>query len=177
VQIKNRQQLLVIAAVSVIVLFAGDRMVLTPLMGAWSARDAQIAKLRKDVADAKMLRLRDSGIRRYWRDISERSLTNNTSAAEQQMVQAINRWAEKSGVIVTGINPTWKHDSEDYATYECHIDATGDLGKLCRFLFNAEQEKLALKLQTVELSARDKEGKQLALGLQISGLILTPPTR
>jgi Tfp pilus assembly protein PilO len=177
VQIKNRQQLLVIVAVSAVILFAGDRLLLTPLTGAWHARQDAIAKLQKDVDEARKLRQRELTIRRYWRDISERSLTNDTSAAEQQMVQAITRWGERSGVVLTGINPTWKHDSENYATYECHVDATGDLGRLSRFLFNAEQEKLALRFQTVELSARDKEGKQLALSMQISGLILNTPTR
>lgn len=176
-QIKNRQQMLVIVAASAVALFGADKLLVTPITNAWSGRQTEIAKLRKDLAEAKTLRVRETGIRRYWRDISERSLTNDTSGAEQQMVQAINRWADASGVVVTLINPTWKHDSDDYATYECHIDATGDLPKLSRFLFNAEQEPLALKLQAVNLSARDKEGKQLALGLQVSGLILTPQTR
>jgi hypothetical protein len=33
---------------------------------------------------------------------------------------------------------------------------------------------MALKLQSVELSSHDNTGMQLALGVQISGLVLTP---
>jgi hypothetical protein len=33
---------------------------------------------------------------------------------------------------------------------------------------------MALKLESVEVSSRDNEGVQLALGVQISGLVLTP---
>jgi hypothetical protein len=36
---------------------------------------------------------------------------------------------------------------------------------------------MALKLELVELGARDKEGQQLSLGLQLSGLVLNPPAR
>ncbi len=36
---------------------------------------------------------------------------------------------------------------------------------------------MALKLELVELGARDKEGQQLSLGVQLSGLVLSPPTR
>jgi hypothetical protein len=36
---------------------------------------------------------------------------------------------------------------------------------------------MALKLDSIELSARDKEGQQLVLSLQISGLVLTLQTR
>ena len=36
---------------------------------------------------------------------------------------------------------------------------------------------MALRLESVELSARDKEGQQLSLGLQLSGLVLNPPPK
>jgi hypothetical protein len=54
------------------------------------------------------------------------------------------------------------------------VDATGDLGRLSRFLYQLERDPMALKLATLELGARDKEGQQLSLGLQLSGLVLTP---
>jgi hypothetical protein len=34
---------------------------------------------------------------------------------------------------------------------------------------------MALKLESIEISSRDNDGQQLALGLQVSGLVLTPP--
>jgi hypothetical protein len=36
---------------------------------------------------------------------------------------------------------------------------------------------MALKLESVNLSARDDTGQQLTLGLQISGLALRPETK
>jgi hypothetical protein len=36
---------------------------------------------------------------------------------------------------------------------------------------------MALKLELVELSSHDTEGQQLLLGLQVSGLILTPASK
>ncbi|MGA2863356.1 MAG: hypothetical protein ABSF95_02600 [Verrucomicrobiota bacterium] len=176
-KINSRQQLLIIVALSAVALFAGDKVLFTPLVKAWGARETRIGELRKQVAQGKALLQREQGIRNYWGQISQRSLTNNASAAEQQVFQAVNQWALDSGVSIAGINPQWKHDSEDYSTYECHIDATGDLGRLTRFLYGAEREPLALKLQSVELGVRDKEGRQLSLGLQLSALMFTPPSR
>jgi hypothetical protein len=80
-------------------------------------------------------------------------------------------------VIISAITPQWKHDSDDYMTFECRVDAAGDLGRLSRFLYSVEREPMALKLDLVELSARDKDGQQLSLGLQFSGLVLTPQKR
>jgi hypothetical protein len=62
-------------------------------------------------------------------------------------------------------------------TYECRVDAAGDLGKLSRFIYSVERDPMALKLELVELGARDKEGQQISLGLQLSGLVLNTPAR
>ena len=52
------------------------------------------------------------------------------------------------------------------------MEATGNLRTLTQFLYDIEKDPLALKLESVELSARDTGGQQLTLGLQISGLVL-----
>ena len=176
-QIKDRQQFLIIVTISVAALFVADKVLLSPLLNAWDARQTRIADLHKKVTQGKALIARAQGIRKYWGEISQRSLTNDTSAAEQQVFKAATEWAQESGVSIGGINRQWKHDSDNYSTYECHIDATGDLGHLTRFLWGAEREPLALRFQAIELGARDKEGRQMSLSLQFSALILTPSTR
>jgi len=176
-QIKNRQQLLIIAAGAAVALFAGDKLVLSPLLGAWDARAARITELRKEVKSNKTYLVRQLGLRSHWRDISQRTLTNETSTAEQQVFQAIDGWAQSSAVTINAITPQWKRDSDDYMTYECRIDAAGDLEHLSRFLYRVEREPMALKLESVELGARDKEGRQLSMGLQLSALVLNPPSK
>ena len=176
-QIKNRQQLLIIGAITAVCLFAGDRLVLSPLQTAWSVRAKNISTLRQKISDAKSLVQREQGIRRRWEQMSRNTLTNNTSAAEQQVFKAVDLWAQSSGVAISAVTPQWKHDSDDYMTFECRVDAAGDLSKLNRFLYSVERDPMALKLELVELGARDKDGQQLSLGLQLSGLVLTPQKR
>ena len=178
-QIKNRQLLLIIGAIAAIALFAGDELVLSPLMKIWGARAARVAELRKQIDRGKGLveREQKQSIRNRWMLMTSNALPNNSSAAEQQVYKAIDLWAQNSGVAVSAITPQWKHDSDDYMTFECRVDAAGDLGKLSRFLYSVERDPMALKLELVELGARDKEGQQLSLGLQLSGLVLNTPTR
>ncbi|HOX57792.1 MAG TPA: hypothetical protein PLC99_12970 [Verrucomicrobiota bacterium] len=173
-EIKNRQQVLITLAVAVIAVFAGDRLLLTPLTAAWSARAKRIGELRAKINQGNMLMQREQSLRSRWEQLSGGTLTNNNSAAEQQIFKAIDLWAQNSGVTISAITPQWKQDSDDYMTYECRVDAAGDIGRLSRFLYSVERDPMALKLELVELGARDKEGQQLSLGLQLSGLVLTP---
>jgi hypothetical protein len=177
VQIKDRQKMLVLVTIAAVALFAADELVRAPLVKAWNTRSARLTSLRNQVARGKMLMQRERGIRNHWDDMQRKSLTNNMSAAEQQVFRAIDSWAQDTGVIINAITPQWKHDSDDYITYDCRVDATGDINRLSRFIYRAEREPLALKMESVELSARDKDGQQLALALQLNGLLLNPPPK
>ncbi len=173
-QIRNRQQALVIAAIAAVALLAGDRVLISPLLKGWGGRATHIAELRKQIVQGNMLLQREQSIRSRWERMSRNALPNNTSAAEQRVFKAIDSWAQDSGVTIAAITPQWKHDSDDYMTFECRVDAAGDLAKLSRFLYSVERDPTALRLELVEFGARDKEGQQLSLGLQLSGLVLTP---
>ncbi len=175
--IKNRQQLLVIAAIVAVALFLGDKLVRAPLSAAWSARARHITDLRRQVSQGKLLVQRERSIRGRWDEIQRRTLTNNLSAAEQQLWKVIDSCAQDTRVTINAITPQWKRETDEYMTYECRIDAAGDLDRLSRFLHRVEREPVALKLESVELGARDKEGQQLSLGLQVSGLVLNPPPK
>ena len=171
-QIKDRQKMLVIVTIVAVSLFAVDHLVRAPLVSAWNARATQLTDLRNKVARGRMLIQREAGLRNHWEDMQRKALTNNMSTAEQQVFRAIDSWAQDTGVIVNAVTPQWKHDSDDYITYECRVDAAGDISKLSRFLYRAEREPMALKIEAVELSARDKDGQQLSLALQLNGLVL-----
>jgi Tfp pilus assembly protein PilO len=173
VEIKNRQQVLLLAAIGAIALFAGDKLVLTPLTSAWKARSARITELRVQVEQGKSLLDREQGIRSRWEQMRRNALPTSTSAAEQQFFKAVDQWAQDSRVGITAITPQWKHDADDYVTYQCRVEASGNLASLSKFLYDVEREPSALKLDAIELKTVDKEGQQLTLGVQISGLVLT----
>jgi len=177
VQIKNRQQLLTIGAIAVLGLFAADRLIIDPLMGMWDAKSKRIQQRRQQVVEGKALLQREQAIRGRWSWMERNTLTNETYAAEQQLFGAIDAWRQDSRVTINGATPGWKHDADDYLTYQCRMDAAGTLETLSKFLYDMEKDPMALRLDSIEISARDKEGQQLVLGLQVSGLVLSPQTR
>lgn len=173
-KIEERQKFLVILTLVVIGLYAGDLLVYEPLAKWFSARSQQIAQLRKDVKDGKFMLQREAGIRGRWSEMQTNTLPTDTSQAEQQMLRAFDNWARASGVEVSDILPQWKSDEDDYMTLNCRVEASGNLNTLSRFLYEIERDPMSVKLESVELAARDASGQELTLGLQVSGLVLTP---
>ena len=173
-KIKNRQQMLALAAGAVVALLIADKIVIEPLIGSWTQRAKDIASLRKKVDDGRSLLRREQSLRGRWEQMQTNTLPNNPSLAELKVLKAFDQWSQGSRVVMNSISHQWKHDSDDYTTLECRVEATGGLSALSRFLHDIENDPMALKLQNVEISSRDNTGQQLTLGLQISGLVLTP---
>jgi hypothetical protein len=172
-QIKNRPKVLALAAIAVVGLFAADALVFTPLTASWKARQGKIAELRKQIVDGTHLVEREQSIRGRWEQMRTNTLANNNSLAEQQLLKSIDQWSQGGRRLsVNSITPQWKRDNDDYSSLECRVDATGSVDSIRDFLYEVEKDALGVKLESVEVTARDKEGRQLALGLQLSGLVL-----
>jgi Tfp pilus assembly protein PilO len=171
-KIKNRQDFLVALTIGAVGLFVAVNFIFTPLAGWWSARSAQLKELRVKVSEGQQLVKREAGIRSHWDDMKANALPANNSAAEQQLLKAFDSWRSDTGAELTSIMPQWKSDSTNYATLNCRVEIGGSLGTLSRYLYELEKSPLAVRVDAVELSGRDKEGQQLTLGLEVSGLAL-----
>ncbi len=176
-KIKNRQQWLALLAGAVVALFAADKLLITPLTASWKQRAAQITDLRKKVSEGRALLQRESSLRSRLAQMRANTLPNDRSQAEEQMLKGVERWSGASRVTILSLSPQWKQEAEDRVTLECRLEASGDLGAVSRFLYEVESDPMALRVQSVEITARDNDGRQMALGLQISGLVSMPETQ
>jgi hypothetical protein len=106
------------------------------------------------------------------------TLPTDPSAAEQKLLKALDGWAQSSRISINSESPQMKKEDDGYMTLQCRVDASGTLDTVVKFLYDISKDPLAqnmaLKLDSVELTARDAEGQQLTLGVQVSGLVLTP---
>jgi hypothetical protein len=173
--LKNRQQLLGILAIVAVVLLVGDRLVFTPLTRSWKDRAARIAELKKNYDQGTHLLARDHAIREDWEHMRTNTLASEPSLAQGQMYASLNRWREDSRATVVAVTPHWKVNGDDYATWECHVDAKGNLATLTRFLYEVEKDPLGIKVDQAELASQDDRGAMLTLSVQVSGLELNPP--
>ncbi len=175
-QIKNRQQMLIIGAGAAFALLVGDALIFSPLVRSWQARATKITGLRQQVDDGEKLLQREAALNSRWAQMQANALPNNMSKAEQQVFSAFDQWSRDADISVNSITPQWKQERDEaYQTLECRVDAAGSVGTLAKFLFNVERDPMALKIESVEITVRDKDGQNLSLGLQLSGLVLNGP--
>lgn len=171
--IKNREKFLTIAALAVVVLLLGDKFVLSPLTNAYNARKAKIATLNTRLASGRLLLERESSIRQRWELIQTNSLPTDISAAENMVLKSVDRWAQSSRITFTSIKPQWKQFDEEFVTLDCRADASGNMQAVARFLYELESDPMPLKVEEIEITAKDNDGQLLALGVRFSAMMLT----
>jgi Tfp pilus assembly protein PilO len=171
-KVENRQQVLIVLTAAVVALWLGDLIIFEPLGKLWSSRSAQIKELSTKVKDGGQMIKNEARYHARWDNMRTNALAADPSLAGQQVIAAFDNWSRSSGAEVTSIMPQWKNDSTNYMTFNCRVEASGTMGALSQFLYDIEKGPMALKLDSVELSAHSDTGQQLTLGLQISGLAL-----
>jgi hypothetical protein len=171
---KNRQQMLIIATIVVVALFAGDKLIYSPLSNWWDKRSAEITKLRSNIAEGKALIRSERSYRARWDQMRTNALPDNQTVALEQISKSFHEWAEESGVTLDGVTPQWKSDSsENYKTVSCRVGANGTLWNIAKFIYDIEKDPVGVKIEAVDFSAKDNTGQQLSVGLQVSGLVLS----
>ena len=174
---KNREKMLLIAVAACVGLYLVNLLIINPLYSGWTARQANIAKLRETISNGKTTLGSAQSIEDQWNRMKTNTLSTDQTVAESQLYKAFQNWANTSRVVLVGQKPQIK-DSEDptYSNEEWHADVTGSLDQIFSFLYSVEGGPIGLRVDSIELASRDDGGQQLALGLTVSGLILNPPT-
>ena len=173
--INNRQQLLTLILLAAVAYLVGEKLILSPLTRSWKQRAARIVELRKSVSQGEQLLEREQTVRSRWESMRTNTLPSKTSVAENQVRKAFDRWSQESQISITSVKTQGKANADDYMTLEGHVDGFGNLSTITRFLYNIENDPMALRVESVEISARDNDGQQLGLSLQVSGLLRSQP--
>lgn len=174
----DRQRWLVIGAATVVALFILDSFVFTPLTKMWQDHSKDITRLQSLVANGRVTIARAAQIDRRWADMQANALPKDTAQAEQEVLQAFDRWRSANNVEFSSQRPQWKRGATDkYSLMEYRVDATGNISSLSKFMHELEHSPLALRIDSVELTSRDDSGSKLTLGLVVSGLRLIPLER
>ncbi|MDA1274614.1 MAG: hypothetical protein O2960_11270 [Verrucomicrobia bacterium] len=169
----NRKKLLTYAMLGMFGLWAADSMIFTPLGRAWKGRSDRIASLTKSRNNGMLLIDRERPIRDYWQSIRTNALPSDESVSEGIVMKSAARWQDESGIGFRSRKPQWKKQDDDYGTIEFRVDATGDIDNVAKFIYALEADSLPVKVESLEITSRDSEGRELMIGVRFSGLLLT----
>jgi len=169
--------MLLMAVGACVGLYVLNLILINPLISSYSARQARIKDLKDNITAGGSILLSANSIENQWNRMRTNTLSLNGTVTEGQLFKAFQAWSTSSQVVLVSQKPQSK-DSDDpaYSNEEIHVDVTGTLTQIFNFLYSVESGPIGLRVDSLDLASRDDAGRQLALGLTVSGLILNPDT-
>ena len=177
IKVKDRQKTLLIAAIVMLGLLVGNSVIYEPLKQSWVDRSQRLDDLEKTVNTDKQLLHERTFILARWDKMKSNVLPMNSSQAGSKILQKKDAWVSKSEVSLDDFSPQLKQDEDQNSTnvvtsWECRADASGSMRSVLNFVWAIESDPMGLQLEDVEISAKDNDGQEMALGLTMSALVL-----
>jgi hypothetical protein len=178
--LKRRQNLMMLAAACAIGALVLDRLVLSPQWDAWNARAQRIAQLEQDLSRGRAQAARGADLMRRWREVETQALPASPAAAEDLILKAVGRWAQESRLSLASVKPrpVVEDKSGNRGQLEFRASARGSMEAIALFVWRLETAPLPLHVDEVEIAAREK-GKtkaadELSLDIRFNGLLMAP---
>ena len=165
----SRQTMLAVVAGLSLAILAGDRLLVTPLIHSWQARQQRCAELQRQTAVGQALLFQQDRLQQIWQDIQTGALPVDASVAESLLLTSVSRMAEESHVKVTAVRPALTQDPGQHRQLELRLSAVGPIAAVSRFIHSLETGALPLLLEEVSLNSGD--GKILHLDLLATGVL------
>lgn len=166
----HRKRWLLVAAAACALLFLGDRFILGPLTASWKTRARRITELKTSIHNGQTLLDRGETLKERWSQAQANALPAEAPAAENALLGYVSAWASSSGVTVSALAPRWIEDETLGPRMEIRVSGSGSLSAISRFLYSVESSPAPLRLEVLELRARDDNGRELSVDARISGL-------
>ncbi len=167
---EQRQRWLAIIAGAAVGIFVFDRLLLGPYLRAWRERSEQIAVVDQLVARGEALLDRADTLEQRWELMKRRALRTDRPSAEDEVLRAAARWARESRVNFTSLTPQWRQQDETFELLECRAGISGDLGEIARFVYELERDSIAVRLEELQVTSDDDQGRKLTAALKFTGL-------
>jgi Tfp pilus assembly protein PilO len=161
----------VVAALAVVA-FVVNSYVITPLTKSHAELEAEQQRLGQEFERATHMLRRQRLMARELRDMTANGLTRDPLDAESRLLHAIRDWAEETGLSVSSVKPERGKDDTEIGRIDVLVSGTGSMQAVARFLWKAENARLPLRINDLQLGSRKDGMDDLSLQLRLSTLYL-----
>jgi Tfp pilus assembly protein PilO len=169
-----RERNIVMVVGAVIVLFLADRYAWSPYMAAREQSQADLAAARDKQIKAQHLLKEDRTNRQTFDKMIADGLQTDPSAAESQMLHAVDDWARDAHVNLQTVKRERMEQDKQFGRIVFRATAMGNMASLARFLWDVQTTKLPARVVDLQIALRQgaKEGTDdLSMTVAVSTLV------
>jgi hypothetical protein len=170
--LSKRERLIAVVTIAVLMIFALDRFILTPILDARDKVLSEKTQLIKEMTKASEIFKQKNRVSKQWNDMVSGGLNSDVSVTESQILNAIQVWTQEYGLTLSSIKPERQRGEGEMKEIVFNMACSGNMNSLGRFLFQVENSLLPVRITEFQLGSRSEDGRDMSLQLKLSALYL-----
>jgi len=169
-----REKKIVIVVLATLLLFLGDRYVVSPFMEARRNLERDIADAVQRQSDASNVMANSRRAEKRWKEITASGLNSDQGAADSQMLNAISAWARDAGLPAPAVKPDRMEQEKQFRKIVYHVATTGSMRSVMQFLWRIQTANIPARVTDLQLASRKEGADDLQMTVGISTLFIGP---
>jgi Tfp pilus assembly protein PilO len=170
--LSKREKYIAIITAAIILLFALDHYVWSPVMDSRAQVQTQKKGLEREMQQAERILKKRERLASRWDEMKEGGLGSDPSAIESRVLNAIQQWSNSCGLPISTVKPDRDKGDGQLRQIMFNLALTGDMASVGQFLWEVENCSLPLRITEFQLGSRGGDASDLSLQLKLSALYL-----
>ena len=168
----NREQKIMIIAVSAVLILVCDRYLLTPILNRRSEISMQKEQLQAQLDESLALLERAKVLKPRWNDMLDSGLSYSVEDTEGKVFRYLENASGSTNFSITSIQPEHLPKQEKFGMIEFMVSGAGSMESVTRFLWEVETANVPLKIETLQLGANNENANVMSLQVNLSSVYL-----
>ena len=170
----KREKWLAIIIAALVVIFAGDQLVVSPLLSHLATLEDQVAAADKQYQHARMLVDNRETLLARWRGYENAGLAADDSQLRLNIQQQLTEASQQAGVNLTTLAAGRAVKGERFHEIQFTASGTGSLEQVVAFLVNLQNSALPMRVVRCDISSPSETQDKLTVRLTLSTIRLNP---
>jgi len=173
--LSKRERTAAIVAITAISALVLDRFLLTPLLDSRTLVHDQLRLLRNnELAPAQTLLDNNDRMTPRWNERVAAGIKSDASAAESQVLNDVQRWAQDSGLTLSSLKPDRPEQEKQFQKITIRATGSTSMQSIARFLNRIQTSPKPLRISDIQITSHKEGTDDLALHVGVSTLYLVP---
>jgi hypothetical protein len=170
----KREKIILLLVGLAVLVFAGDRYVLTPFMQQRDDLATQLATDAEKMRKAHQLFDANRNAVAKWNLMLTSGLKADASSAESQMLHSLQNWAQESGMHPPSVKPERSEQDKQFRKIVFRATGEGSMDSIAQFLYRIQTSTIPARVTDIQLAAKKENTDDLTVTIGVSTLFLAP---
>ena len=174
--LSKREKYIAIGSAAAVAILVLDYFLVEPYLAQRDAIQTEIDATTASQNDAADTLQKKHKLEKVWAEMQSGGLKSSESQAESQVLNAVLKWADESGVALQALKPERSTEEDKFQVISFTITGEGSMAQVSRLMWAMETASIPVRVNEMQINPKREGVDDLSVRLNFSTLCMPPDT-